>query len=150
MQKSKITSKDPLIWRLLDDPNYKVTADGRILSRVRARGHIKKEWKRAGWISRARNGTQQYWRVTYKGERLYGHRIVWASHHGFLCAYRTINHKDLNGLNNDPPNLELISASANIRHAKELYRRTGMSGAEAKAKWIQGHRRGPVVGEMCS
>lgn len=97
-------------------------------------------WRQTEYISASRNGTKLYRRLKYCGEWLYEHRIVFAKIHGYLCATKTVNHKDLNGLNNDPDNLELITPRQNIRHAYGLYRRSGMSAAEARAKWIQAAR----------
>lgn len=125
MKRSIVTEKDGLIWQLLRDPGFEVTADGRVL----------RHGVEAGCVYSSRNGTKLYRRLRYKGERLYVHRIIWAALRGFLCSTKTINHKDLNGLNNRPANLELVSASQNIKHAKAYYRRRGMSAAEARANW---------------
>jgi hypothetical protein len=75
-------------------------------------------------------------RIRYQNVFLYAHRIVWAARHGFLCPYRTINHRDLDGTNNEPRNLELIEPGKNLSHAKQLYGRMGMTAAEAKKNWI--------------
>jgi hypothetical protein len=139
MAAKRITSKDSIIWRLLKDPRYRVTKDGRLMTRVRALGnHGLGPWRRAGWVSPSRGGTKVYRRVQYQGEDLYEHRIVWAATQGSLCPFLTVNHKDLDGTNNHPSNLELITTSGNIKHAQAFYRRSGMSAAEAKANWIKG------------
>lgn len=130
MKRSIVTEKDGLIWQLLRDPKFEVTADGRVL----------RYGVEAGCVYSSRNGTKLYRRLRYKGERLYVHRIIWAALRGFLCSTKTINHKDLNGLNNKPSNLELVSPSQNLRHAFEVYRRNGMSAAEAKSNWMKGNK----------
>lgn len=136
-----ITAKDDVIWELLADPLYKVTLEGQLLTRRPVRSEVAREWREAGWISPSRKGTKLYRRVEYRGIQLYVHRIVWAAFYRSLCPQFTVNHIDLNGLNNRPENLELISAANNLRHARAIYRRAGMSAAEAKASWISG--RGP-------
>lgn len=136
----KITEKDPIIMRLLEDPRYKVRADGAILTRARKRGPGLGPWRRAGWISPSRGGQKLYRRLTYLGHELYEQRIVFAARNGHLCPYSTVNHDDLNGLNNHPVNLgrKQLSHGENIRHARRLYKRMGMSAAEAKQQWIKG------------
>lgn len=139
MHAHKITEKDDVIWQLLKDPRYRVdTNTGEIFTQCRIGGTGLGPWRRAGWLSPSREGTKVYRRLQYRGEELYEHRIVWAAKHGFLCPYRTINHKNLNGLDNRPPNLELISPGENVSHAVQAYKRMGMSAAEAKAGWIKG------------
>lgn len=145
----KITCKDHLIWRLLQDPFWRVTATGQVQTRRRGGTGIG-PWRRAGWISPSRNGTKLYRRVQYCGEELYEHRIVFAALKGFLSPFKTVNHKNLNGLRNHPGNLELVTAGENMQHAKEFYRRSGMSAAEAKARWIRsagGNRRSNWEGQ---
>lgn len=140
MSARKITSKDYLIWRLLQDPLWRVTADGYVLTKTRGNGVG--PWRRAGWISPSRGGTKVYRRVQYRGEELYEHRIVFAACNGFLSPFKTVNHKNLNGITNHPGNLELITPEKNVAHAKEFYRRSGLTAAEAKANWIQGRITG--------
>jgi hypothetical protein len=141
MAAKKITRKDPIVWRLLKDPRYRVTKDGKLLTRVRPSGDRASlgPWRRAGWVSPSRGGTKVYRRVQYMGEELYEHRIIHAAVYGKLCPYRTVNHDDLNGLNNQPGNIaDQATTSENIRHARAFYRRTGMSAAEARANYIRG------------
>lgn len=130
-----ITTKDELIWRLLQDPNWRVSKRGKVFTRIHGGSHVG-NWRRAGWRSPSRNGEKLYWRLQYKGVDLYEHRIVWAAFKGHLSPFKTINHKDLNGLNNSPLNLELTTPQQNIQHARAFYRRTGMSAREARAHWI--------------
>jgi hypothetical protein len=139
MAAKRITRKDSLIWQLLKDPRYRVTKHGQVLTRTHVHGGRNLgPWRRAGWVSPSRDGTKLYRRLQYKGEELYEHRIVWAATQGNLCPFLTVNHKDLDGCNNHPSNLELITASENSIHAFAIYRRSGMSAAEARAKWIKG------------
>lgn len=133
-----ITLKDGLIRRLLQDARYKVWG-GRVLTRVRPRGRGIGPWRRAGWVSPSRNGTKLYRRLQYRGHDLYEHRIVLTKRLGKLCPFMTVNHKDLNGLNNRPRNLELVTPGKNLQHAWVAYKRSGMSAAEARANWIKGY-----------
>lgn len=133
-----VTRRDGLIWQLLKDPKWKVTSSGHVLTRSLRGGTGIGPWRRAGWVSPSRNGTKLYRRVQYHGEELYEHRIVFAALNGFLDQFKTINHKNLNGLKNHPRNLELVTPGRNIQHAQEFYRRTGLSAAETKANWIRG------------
>lgn len=142
MAAKKITRKDRIVWQLLSDPRYRVTPAGQVLTRTHPRGGKGLgPWRRAGWVSPSREGTKVYRRVQYRGQELYEHRIVLAAVQGSLCPFLTVNHKDLDGCNNHPSNLELITASGNIKHALAIYRRSGMSAAEAKAKWTKGTGR---------
>lgn len=138
--KRHVTSKDHIIWELLKDPNFRVTTCGRILTRLAPGCSVRttRRWRPVGWVSCSRGGTKNYIRIRYQGVLLYAHRIVWAAHQGFLCPRRTINHKDLNGLNNAISNLELIDPGQNTRHALAIYRHTGLSAAEYKRNWIKG------------
>lgn len=133
MRRNSVTEKDRFIWLLLKDHRYQITPDGNVLRQLKDQS-----WRLAGWVSPSRNGTKLYRRLEYMGVQLYEHRIVWAASRGFLSSLKTINHKDLNGLNNKIENLELITPSQNQRHAKTYYRRAGMSAIEAKANWAKG------------
>lgn len=141
MSARKITAKDPLIWQLLSDPNYRVTADGRLMTRIQKYGGPRAarigKWRLAGWVSPSRQGQKLYRRVRYRGEDLYEHRIVFAAREGYLSPFKTVNHPNLDGTDNRQ-RLELITPGENVRHAQEFYRRTGMSAAEAKRNWING------------
>lgn len=133
----KVTTRDYLIWRLLQDPDWKVHG-GEVLTRMLRGGTGRGPWRRAGWVSPSRHGTKLYRRVQYQGEELYEHRIIFAAHYGHLSAYKTVHHIEHVGLDNEPGNLELVSPSANIRHSKEFYKRSGLSAAETRANWIKG------------
>lgn len=142
MAKGVITLNDALIFELLRDSNYRVHKNGRILTRLEKNGKVVgRTWRPCGSINHTRNKTKCYWKVSYKGHLLYAHRIVWAKFKGFLSRALTINHKDLNGLNNDISNLEHITPGENLSHAYILkksvkgFRKMGMSAAEARAAW---------------
>lgn len=136
-ERKRITFKDRLIWRLLQDPFWKVTTDGRVLTKRLRGGTGIGPWRRAGWVSPSRLGTKLYRRVQYEGVDLYEHRIVFAALNGFLSPFKTVNHKNLNGLTNHPRNLELVTPSENAIHARTFYRRWGMSAAQARSNWMK-------------
>jgi len=140
MTQKKIATYDRLIWRLLQDPDWKVTADGEVQTRCLRGGRGRGPWRRAGWVSPSRNGTKLYRRVKYHDQELYEHRIVFAARYGYLSPYKTVNHKNLRGCVNHPQNLELVTPAANLRHAAQYYKRSGMSAAEEKANWISSMR----------
>lgn len=141
MTRKMITAKDKYVQRLLSDPYYRVTRTGLILTRFKRRSRqIADVWRNAGWVSTSRRGTKNYVRVLYKGVYLYAHRIVWAAFNGPLRSDMTVNHRDLNGLNNHIENLELVTASENTVHAQTAYRRMGMSAAELRANWKRGNK----------
>ncbi len=142
MAKRVITLNDCLIFELLKDPNYRVQKDGRFLTKLEKNGkHVGSKWRPCGSVNHTRNKTKCYWKVSYKGRLLYAHRIVWAKFKGWLSEALTINHKDLNGLNNKIDNLEHITPGENLSHAYILknsvkgFRKMGMSAAEARAAW---------------
>jgi hypothetical protein len=136
----KITAKDRWIWKLLKDPNYRVTERGEILYKGPHKARGRRGWRAAGWISPSRHGTKIYRRIQYRGVQLYAHRIVWAFFRGFLSPNQTINHKDLNGLNNAIENLELVTASVNTKHARAAYRTNGLTAAELRKNWKRGSK----------
>lgn len=135
MSARRVTTKDYLIWELLQDPDWRVTADGEVHTRRKCSGVG--PWRRAGWVSPSRAGTKCYRRVQFRGEELYEHRIVCAVKDGYLDPQKTVDHDDHNGLNNHPTNLRQIEPGENTRRARALYRRMGMTAAEAKASWIR-------------
>lgn len=141
MATRKITEKDSWIWKLLKDPNYRVTENGEIHTRFRNGG---RGWRRGGWITPSRNGTKLYRRITYAGVELYEHRIVAAKKYGRLDPRKTIDHIDFNGLNNHPDNLRELDPSLNVQIAKQAYRRLGMSATEAKRNWMNSKTAGAV------
>lgn len=136
---SKVTEKDGQIWKLLADPDFKVTREGDIFTCRPANqrlddGTYKRSsgWRRAGWISGSRFNTKLYMRIEYKGVQLYGHRIIFAAFAGELDPFKIVNHKDMDGLHNNFDNLEQITPSQNIAHAYRLIKGSGLSAAEIR------------------
>lgn len=103
---------DHLIYKLLEDSNYEVRADGSVWTRITKTGKVSvnNEWRRAG---SARRG---YWTLKYFGVMLQVHRIIYARFLGRLEQDLVINHKDDCGYNNEPENLELVTQSKNNYH----------------------------------
>lgn len=77
-----------------------------------------------------------YWRVSFKGKTLSGHRLAWALHYG-CWPKRQIDHIDRNPLNNAISNLRDVSASENClnrRHRKAGEMRHGGKGVTRTSK----------------
>jgi hypothetical protein len=49
--------------------------------------------------------------------RNYAHRIVWATFKGSIPVDKQVNHKDMDKSNNALDNLEIVTASENVKHA---------------------------------
>jgi hypothetical protein len=143
MAAKEITSRDHIVWQILSDPNWRVTPEGHVLTCTplrNAKGTA--AWRRAGRISISRNGLKRYWRVKYRGVEVYANRIVFAATYGYLSPFETIDHKDLNSLNDHPANLQSIPPGQNVSDARQAYKRMGMTAAEAKRNWINGKANG--------
>lgn len=136
-----ITEKDCIIWAILRDENFKVTKTGILMTKL-LRGCRKSTgpWRPAGWVSESRNGTKNYMRVRYKGVLVYIHRAVFAKFYGYLSKFKTVNHLRLDGTRNAPANLELVTPSANLKHALGIYRAKKTTAAEYRQRWIKGSR----------
>lgn len=114
MSTKLLAINDPYILMLLDSPFYDVRADGTIFTRV-SRQWITETWREAGYVHSGR-----YKQLTYKGKGLSFHRIIFQKFIGNLSDDLVINHKDGNGLNNVPTNLELVTQRENIIHGYEV------------------------------
>lgn len=105
-----ICHNDYLIMELINNPNYEVRADGTVWTSIGVNGRPTNVWRKAG---SARRG---YWTMKYKGHMLQLHRIIYARFNGALAEDLVVNHKDGNGYNNHPENLELVTQSVNCYH----------------------------------
>jgi hypothetical protein len=105
-------SNDYLIEDLLKDDRYTVRSDGTVWFRA---GN---QYRQTGKAKTFKNG-KQYHHLKFKGANLLVHRIVYRKFLGRLATDLVVNHKDGNGLNNRPTNLELVTQSDNIQHAHE-------------------------------
>lgn len=102
---------DSLIEQFLSDDNYKVTPEGKVLSRFNKQGHPTGVWRQL--LDRP---SKDYSRINYKGKCLAAHRIVYAALIGPLNPALVINH--INGIKSDnrPENLEQVTQSENNHH----------------------------------
>jgi len=103
---------DSLIYELLNSPNYDVRSDGTVWTNLSLRGRPTNHWRMAGYNNTDKGG-KTYRYMKFKCKHLKIHRIVYAKFNGQLDSRLVINHKDCNGLNNLPSNLELISSRMN-------------------------------------
>jgi len=98
---------------------YRVNADGTIYSLPKRKGFVQtmekilkgRVQKNGYMLHQFSIGNRSHWMST--------HRIVWVTFRGAIPRGLQINHKDGNKLNNKLSNLELVSASQNIKHAHE-------------------------------
>lgn len=103
---------DPIIYQLLEDPNYEVRADGTIWTRITRTGKlsVKNIWRQTG---SARRG---YCTMKYQGSMLQIHRIIYAKFNGQLEPDLVVMHDNDIGTDNRPENLKLGTQSVNCYH----------------------------------
>ena len=107
-------TNDVLIEELVNDPKYHVRFDGTVW---RKWGD---DWRQTG-TARTRKGNRIYHHLKYKGKNLVVHRIVYRTFIGQLDASLVINHKNGDGLNNAPYNLEMATHQENSYHAHAMH-----------------------------
>lgn len=136
----KIAGKDRLIWQLLKDGHYRVTGDGRVMTNLPRRGGLRRsaEWREAGYPCPSRGGSRAYWRLKYRGQWLYRSRIIFAATNGRLDPRMTVDHINMNTLDDRPQNLRELTGADNSREATRFYRVAGITAAELKASWVAG------------
>jgi hypothetical protein len=82
--------------------------------------------------TRAENTTGKYLqvRVMTAGTRIHAlaHRIIWLHFNGPIPTGLTVNHKDGNGKNNHPTNLELATPSEQVIHSRRVLGHGDQSG----------------------
>lgn len=121
--KSRLLAKhDALIDELLADPRYRVTAEGAIERMERG------QWRSCTWIDDNRTRGTRYLSLRYGRVRLQAHRVVYRALVGELRADLVINHRDGDGRNNHPANLELVTQSENNLHAYRVLGRRPVPG----------------------
>ncbi len=105
---------------------YQAVLDGRL--QVDERGRV--------WRAEGRRGERpahggKYWRVTVsvKGRlrNTLSHRLVWFHTYGRIPDGLVVNHRDGNGLNNDPQNLELVTHGENSKHRYHILGRQNLT-----------------------
>lgn len=62
-----------------------------------------------------------YWEVSVDKIYLKAHRVIWILLHGQIPEDIEVDHKDGNNSNNNPGNLQLLTAGANSRARNKLY-----------------------------
>lgn len=126
----KIAKKDLLIFKLIEDPNYRVHESGSIETCIQRNGQPGKVWREAG----SSHSPDGYRIVSYQGAKLRAHRIIWAKFYGTLQSKMVINHKDGCKFNNAIENLEMISETENQKHAYRIGCKKVQRG-NAKLSW---------------
>ena len=108
-----IAVNDGIILDFINDENYQVLPDGRILTCINKQGHNTGVW-REKTQTKNRGG---YLRIKYNYRHLKVHRIIYAKFIGPLKKNKVINHKDGNPSNNSVGNLEQITQAENNLHS---------------------------------
>lgn len=95
---------------------YYISEQGVVISTRYNKGHGIKELKQ-------RLSNSGYLYVSIKGKNYYIHRLLAEAYIPNPEHKREVNHKDLNKLNNDLDNLEWVTSSENVIHAKKNCKR---------------------------
>lgn len=120
---------DHLIYELLNSPRYEVRPDGTVWTCIGLNGKPSQTWREAGYQNTDKSG-KTYRYMKFRGKHLKVHRVVYAKFNGQLDANLIVNHKDCNGLNNLPDNLELITQAHNNHPTKHgLAKKTAQAAA---------------------
>lgn len=135
-----VTKNDPLIDLIIEDPDFQIFPDGKVLTRISRQGHRTNVWRPKGLCIQKCNERTSYARIRYEGKLIPLHRVIYRKFKGPLNPGLQINHVDGNGLNNRAENLELVSISENNRHK---YRVLGHKGVKGFAK-INMHIAGAI------
>ena len=103
--------REELVYPAVLAGTIRIDSDGRI-------------WRGA---KRAENDIGKYLQVRVMRDRIrhhaLAHRLVWLHFKGPIPGSLLVNHKDGNGKNNHPDNLELASSSGNTLHAVHTLKR---------------------------
>jgi len=109
LQESK---NDKIIEKMLKDPLFKTTKDGKIYSKWTENGQgISDKWREVG-----NPKSDGYLRFRYKDNFLLSHRVIYRKYKGPLHPNKVVNHKNKDKNDLRPANLELISQSDNNFH----------------------------------
>lgn len=109
-----MNKSDLLIKLLLNDIRYKVNINGYIETTVPPKGSGKVPWR----IIPTNKTFQGYHRITFKGNTLQLHRIIYTAFNGPIHSGMIINHIDGNPSNNNSCNLEQLSQGENVNRSK--------------------------------
>lgn len=110
---------DHLILELLKDPNYKVTEDGKIFTKLTLNGQgISDDWREMGYQK-----DDGYVRIRYKDNFLFNDRVIYQNTHGDLKSDMVINHINLDNTDNHPKNLEQLTQHENNKKKHKTYKK---------------------------
>ena len=114
---------------------YRAVVDGRL--QIDGAGRV---WRGAKRAEHQKNG---YWRLTLrinsKLTNTGAHRLVWHHFFGPIPQGLEVNHRNGDGFDNRPANLELLTPRENSLHAYHILGRTGLT-PEARSRGIQTSR----------
>ncbi len=111
---------DHLIVELLKDPNYKITNDGKIFTKLTLNGQgISDEWREMGYKK-----PDGYIRIRYNDDFLFVDRVIYQKYNGDLKSDHVIDHNDRDRSNNHPSNLKMIPQSENNKNKRKKYRKS--------------------------
>jgi len=117
------SKNDGLILDLLKDPNYKVTGDGKIFTKLTLNGQgISDDWREMGYVK-----PDGYIRIRYKDDFLFVQRVIFQKYKGDLQPDMVIDHDDRDRSNNHPSNLKMKPQSENNKNKTKKYKKNKKS-----------------------
>lgn len=133
LQESLILCGGKLYWRKRPESHFSTPKGAKVFN-------TKYSGNEAGTLLGPKNLYKIIW-ITYQGskQQILAHVAVWALTYGYYPP-KSVDHRDGNGLNNEPTNLKLANHSQNM-HNKRMYRnnKSGYVGVKQHPdgiKWI--------------
>lgn len=121
---------DDLIDELIKDDRYKITAEGKIYTKLTENGQgLTDEWREIGYKK-----NDGYVRIRYKDEFLFVQRVIYKKFKGDLRSDMTINHINLNHSDNRPENLEMVTQEENNQKKHKKYKKAFLARVAAKLR----------------
>lgn len=103
-----LSKYDSIIEEFINDPNYVILDNGKILTFIQVNGKKGKILRECGSLD-----PYGYIRIKYKGKRFMAHRAVYRKFKGHLQEHLIVDREDKNRSNNHPDNLILTTVSGN-------------------------------------
>lgn len=105
---------DDLIRKLINDPKFEIREDGTIWTFTSRQGRPSERSREAG-----RYDSDGYIQISYRGQRIFAHRIVYQKFNGSLQSDLVVDHVNQIRDDNRPENLKLMSIRANNCFVKQ-------------------------------